>query len=291
MPLYTPRSKYNAFAAPIYKENLIHFAGNSYLQVLPGDAEIVLVGEYVSDDEAVQSIRDTVSDDIASPIGDEPVLDEFRIAEVSTYRGSYLALVFAGDFESGTRRAIYDTTARRYSFGTEIWPALKSTIRAVAEDEIVYDSYMSGVNDSPGPEVRNSPTSVTVPVTPFGAGGIPLTRLVGGIRVASQSLHRGTWSFKRKPRIGLSAELNPFGHGQPNDLIKGPINTKTYDITSPHGSIGTNAPVSVKFYVTGTLTTGLQTTSQNISATAEVNTPYIDGQSVSREVDELIVTT
>lgn len=291
MPLYTPRSKYNAFAAPIFKENLIHFAGNSYLQILPGDAEIILVGEYIADDEAKQISRDPVSDDISIPIGSDPVLDDFRIAEVDTYRGTYLALVFTGDFTSGTRQAIYDTTTKRYSAGNELYPGLKSTIRAVSEDEIVYDMYMSGVNDSPGPEVRNSPTSVTVPVTPFGVGGIPLTRIVGGIRVASQSLHRGAWSFKRKPRIGLAVELNPFGHGQAKDLIKGPINTKTYDITSPHGAIGTSAPVSVKFYVTGTLTSGLQTTSQNVSETAEVNTPYIDGQSVSREVDELIVTT
>jgi len=291
MPIYTPREKYHAFASPILKENIIHFAGNSYLQVLPGDAEIILVGEYVSDDEPVGITRDPVSDDITIPVGDGPVLDEFRVAEVDSYMGTYLALVFTGSFQDGDRRAVYDASSRKYTDDAEFFPGLKSTIRAVSDQDIVYDMFMSGVNDSPGPEVRNSPADVTVPESPFLAGGIPLTKLIGGVRVASQSFHMGTWSFKRKPRIGISAELNPFKHGQLHDLIKGPINTKTYDISNPHGAQGNEGPVKVKFYITGTLTTGIQTTSQNVSATAEVNTPYIDGQSVSREVDELIVTT
>jgi len=293
MPIYTPREKYNAFSSPIFKENIIHFAGNSYLQVLPGDAEIILVGEYVSDDEAAGIARDPVSQDITIPLGDGPVLDEFRVAEIETYNGTYLALVFTGSFQDGDRRVAHDSSDRTFSQGSESFQNVRSTIRAVSEDSIVYDTFMSGVNDSPGPEVRNSPTSVTVPVSPFPVGGIALTKIIGGVRVASQSFHMGTWSFRRKPRIGVSAELSPFSHGQVKDLIKGPINTKTYDITSPHGAIGDEGPVKVKFYVSGSLTTGMDTNSQNVSATAEVTTPYVDGHSNSRnqDIDSLIVTT
>lgn len=293
MPIYTPREKYHAFASPILKENIIHFAGNSYLQILPGDAEIILVGEYVSEDEPIGIARDPVSNDISLPLGDGPVLDEFRVAEVETYRGTYLALVFTGSFQDGDRRAVYDASNRMFDEDAEAFPSVRSTVKAVSEKSIVYDIFMSGVNDSPGPEVRNSPTNKNVPASPFPAGGIALTKIIGGVRVASQSFRfrNDNWSFRRKPRIGVSAELSPFSHGQPKDLIKGPINTKTYDITSPHGASGEEGPVKVKFYVTGTLTTGIQTNSQNVSSTAEVTTPYIDGHSNSRETDELIVTT
>lgn len=289
MPTYTPRQKYNSFNVPILRERLLHFAGNSYLQILPGDAEIILIGEYVSDDEAVNPGRDPVSNDVSIPVGDSFVLDDFRVAEVESYVGSYLSLTFTGSMDDGTRRAIFDGAVRT---GSQDPGNVRSTVKAVSPNIVNFDEFMTGVNDSPGPTSRNAPSSPTVPVNPFGWGGEDLPKIVGGVQVASQSFFRGTvGNFKRKPRIGLAANLNPNSHGQFKDLIKGPINTKTYDVSKPHGGQFNDGPLTVKFIVTGTIVPPSQTTSQNISPTGIVENPYFDGHAVSRETDELIVTT
>jgi hypothetical protein len=289
MPTFTPRSKYNAFNTSILRERLLHFAGNSYLQILPGDAEIILVGEYVSDDEAIQLQRDPVSTDISIPVGNDYVLDDFRVAEVDSYVGSYLSLTFTGSMDDGTRRAIFDAAVRT---GSQDPGNVRSTVKAVSPSIVSFDEYMTGVNDSPGPSSRNAPGNSTVPANPFGWGGPDLPKIIGGVQIASQSFFRSAiGNFRRKPKIGIAANLSPVSHGQLKDLIKGPVNTKTYDVSRPHGGQFDNAPLLVKFVVSGNVVPPAQTTSQNISPTGIVENPFFDGQAVSRETDELIVTT
>ena len=281
-----PSRKLNEpYVASVLKEALIHFAGNSYLQVLPGDAEIILVGEYVSDEEGLQITRDPVSNDITTPIGDYPVTDEFRTAETDAYKGSYLSLTFTGNMSSGTRRVLYDGAERNES---SVSGTIRSFVRVTNTSEVLYDQFFSGVNESPVSAIRNAPNLSTVPSSSLFSK--ILASRIGGISIQSGTFFRGKPAFKRKPAIGISAKFSPFTYGQMKDLIGGVENTRTYQIDKPNSSKTSNGPLFVRFVSGGEKVDPSQTNSVNLTTRGIIQEPFFDIDPPTGSLDTLIVT-
>jgi len=281
----TPRSKNRPYTTSIFKENLIHFAGNSFLEIRPGDAELILVGEYVSDDEASEIMRDPISADISIPVGDTPVVDDFRIAEIDSYRGSYLALTFTGEMSDGNRRVAYDGTVRSTSGSSG---NVRSFVKMASGEEILYDPYFSGVNESPLSAYRNAPNLPSVPISSLISNRI--ASIVGGIPIYSGTIFRGNSAFKRKPAIGISAKFSGFSYGQHKDLLQGVDNTRTYMLDSPNSSKFSPSPVTVRFFSGVSPAIPSFTDSVNITADYTITAPYFDVDPPSGSFDSLIVT-
>jgi hypothetical protein len=281
----TPRQKNQPYVTSILKENLIHFAGNSTLEINPGEAELILIGEYVSDGEVVEMMRDPVSPDVTLAIGDTPVSDDFRIAEIDSYRGSYLALTFTGKMSDGTRRVLYDGTVRSDSTGSG---NVKAFVKMVSDEEILYDSYFTGVNESPLSAFRNASNLSTVPISSLFPQA--LAKRIGGIPIYSGTIFRGNAAYKRKPQTGVSAKFSAFSYGQFKDLLEGVENTKTHTVTRLNAARFNQGPIKVRFFSGSDAIDPSLTTSINISPTAIVETPYFDVEPPSGSFDTLIVT-
>lgn len=279
------RKQNEPYVAPILKEALIHFAGNSYLQVLPGEAEIILVGEYVSDETGLQVLRDPVSNEITIPVGDYPVTDEFRTAEVDAYKGTYLSLSFTGNMFSGTRRVLYDGASRDEN---SVSGTVRSFVRATNTAEVLYDQYFSGVNESPASAIKNAPNLSTVASSSLFSKG--LATRIGGISIQSGSFFRGKPAFKRKPTMGISAKFSPFSYGQMKDLIGGVENTRTYRIDKPNSSRTSNGPLLVRFVSGNVRVDPSQTNSVNLTTRGIILEPFFDIEPPTGSLDTLIVT-
>ena len=281
----TPRQINQPYVTSILKENLIHYAGNSWLEINPGEAELILVGEYVSDDEATEMMRDPISPDISSPIGDTPVSDEFRIAEIDSYRGSYLALTFTGKMEDGSRKILYDGTTRSESTGSG---NVRTFVKMTSEKEVLYDLYFTGVNESPLSAFRNAPNLSTFSTSSL----LPqfLAKRIGGISIISGTSFRGNSAYKRKPQMGISAKFSGFSYGQHRDLLEGVENTRTHIATSLNSAKFTQGPIKVRFFSGSNTVDPTLTTSINLSPTAVIERPYFDVDPPTGSFDTLIVT-
>ena len=116
-----PRAQQNAFINPILMENIFHYAGNSYMRILPGDAELIFIGDYIRDGSPVSRNRSIESDDITTSIGDEFIHDQIRLSERDSMVGTYASQRFSGDMLDGTRGVSEDVsqsginTVKKYS--------------------------------------------------------------------------------------------------------------------------------------------------------------------------------
>lgn len=101
-----------AYCNPILKETIWHYAGNSYLKILPGQAELLLVGDYLKDNNSKERNRTINSNNVSIVIGDDPVLDQVESTEVEGFRSTMAAQKVEGNIFDNTRKVIKDTAIR-----------------------------------------------------------------------------------------------------------------------------------------------------------------------------------
>jgi hypothetical protein len=276
-----PRGNQTPFVSPIMRERLPHYSGNSWLRILHGEAEIILIGEYLADGSGKQITRGSFSDDMTQVVGDSFVVDQFDNAESDALYGTYLSDIVTGTFKSGDRGVSADGASRTATAGSNVQRYVKLTSDSV----VLHDLFFSGVNESPASAHRNAPE-------PFGFVRNPFERILGGVSIASGSFFRGRAALKRKPAVKVSAYFRSNHWGYFSDLVQGVENTKTYELGDPGRGKIENSPVIVRFVSGVDPAIPVQTSSQNISKTSAVDTPYVDGQAVSRSPidDEEIIT-
>lgn len=274
-PMAQPRKSQQPFITQILKDRIGHYSGNSYLRILHGEAEIILMGEYIVDDAGKNVNRNSFSSNISQVIGNDFSFDQYDIEEDESYRGTYLADFVTGSILDGTREIAYDRSIR----SSEVNSNFSRFVKATSSEEVLYDFYFSGSNESPASSFRNNPV-------PSGFISNPLQEILGGVSIASGSFFRGKAAFKTKPAIPVSAKLNPRHHGFVSDIFEGTENTRLFNIQNPDSRNTLSSPVRVNFVFENQVikpSIATRTSNQNISPTSEVNTPYIDGQAVSRE--------
>jgi hypothetical protein len=277
----TPRPKTTPFVSPIMRETLPHYSGNSYIRIMHGEAEIILIGEYLSDGNGKQVTRSSVSEDMTQIVGDSFIVDQFDNAESDALYGTYLAEIITGSFRFGNRGVSVDGSTRNSSAGNNVQRYVKMS----SDSSVLHDLFFSGVNESPATAFRNAPE-------PTGYPSSVLDRIVGGRSYASGSFFRGSAALKRKPAIKVSAYFRSNHWGYLSDIVQGVENAKTYELDNPGGSRIETSPVKVRFVSGESGELPIRTSSQNISKTSAVDTPYVDGQAVSRTAidDEEIIT-
>jgi hypothetical protein len=269
------RKSQQSFITQILKDRIGHYSGNSYLRILHGEAEIILIGEYVADDTGKNVNRNSFSSNISQVIGNDFSFDQYDVEEDESYRGTYLADFVTGSIFDGTREISYDRAIRSSAVNSNFTRFVKVN----SSEEVLYDFYFSGSNESPASAFRNNPV-------PSGFVSNPLQNVLGGVSIASGSFFRGQAAFKTKPAIPVSAKLNPRHHGFVSDIVEGAENTRLFNIQNPDSRNTLSSPVRVNFVFENQVikpSIATRTSNQNISSTSEVNTPYIDGQAVSRE--------
>ena len=277
-PVPPPRNRkaQQPFINGVLKERIGHYSGNSYLRILHGEAEIILVGEYVVDDAGKNINRNSLSTDISQTIGNDFAFDEYDIEEDESYRGTYLADFVTGSIFDGTRGVAFDLAIRS---SESVNKNFSRFVKVVSENEVIHDLYFAGLNESPASAFRNDPV-------PSGFVSNPLQNVLGGVSVSSGSFFRGQPAFIRKPAIGVSARLNPRHHGFFSDIFEQTENTKIFNIKDSSSKNELSSPVTVGFRFENQVinpSIASRTTCQNISPTSAVDTPYVDGEAVSRE--------
>jgi len=130
-----------AFVNPILKEQIWHYAGNSYMRILPGSAEMILIGDYIRDGEKVEMIRTINSSNMSTTIGNDPVLDQYDNAEVSAYVGTYQSQVITGTMSNNTRGVDYDAALRVDSRSGTVGRFVVASNDSIS----LLDQYVSGV--------------------------------------------------------------------------------------------------------------------------------------------------
>lgn len=283
-PATTPgyRGPQEPFINGILREILSHYAGNSYLRVLPGEAEIILVGEYVKLDNGKEVSRTSISEDISIVIGEDFPTDQFDISEKDAFLGTYTAEDVQGSIFDDTRRVLYDTAIQSsgdpgVGFNKKSSKtSFKRFVKASNDGIINSDFYFKGINESPASAFKNAPQ-----VTSFVED--PIHFEIGGATEESGSFFRGEAALKRKPAIGVSIYLNPKHHGYLSDLFYGIENTKQFNVGKIGSSKFVRPPIGVRFVSGSQDIPPLSSSSQNISKTGAVDTPFIDGQAVSRD--------
>lgn len=268
------RKSQQPFINQVLKDRIGHYSGNSYLRILHGEAEIILMGEYVVDDLGKNLNRNSFSSEISQVIGNDFSFDNYDVEEDESYRGTYLADFVTGSIFDGTRGIDFDRAIR----SSQVNSNFTRFVRVTSPEEVIYDFYFSGSNESPSSAFRNNPV-------PPGFVSNPLQNVLGGVSISSGSFFRGRAAFKIKPAIPVSARLNPRHHGFRSDIVEGTENTRLYNIQNPDSRNTLSSPVRVNFVFENQVirpVTATRTSNQNISPTSEVNTPYVDGEAVSR---------
>lgn len=268
------RLRQRAFANPILRERIGHYSGNSYLRVMHGDAEIILIGEYVADDRGRENARTALSSEISQVIGEEYPVDQYDIAEGEAYLGTYLSEFVTGNIFDGTRKVIAERANRSIESGINF----SRFVRATSSEDIVFDFYYRGLNESPASAFRNAPT-------PLGYTNKPGAGSAGGVPVDGILFFRGRPALLRKPSILTSVRLNPRHHGYYSDIVYGVLNTRLYRVSEPGAAETLLSPVNVSFVVDNNVIApedAEQTTLSNLSPTGEVNNPFFDGVNTER---------
>jgi hypothetical protein len=122
IPIGQKRSKQTAMVDSILKNNIWHYAGNSYLRVLPGNAELLLIGDYIKDDSRSLNNKKINSSNISTVIGDNFISDQFETSEADAYAGTYISQNFDGSMALGTRGVVSDDAIRSQTSGGTIKP-------------------------------------------------------------------------------------------------------------------------------------------------------------------------
>lgn len=268
------RLRQRAFSNPILRERIGHYSGNSYLRVMHGNAEIILIGEYVADDRGRENPRTNLSSEISQVIGEEYPVDQYDIAEGEAYLGTYLSEFVSGNFFDGTRRVIAERAKRSIESGLNF----SRFVRATSTEDIIFDLYYNGVNESPASAFRNAPT-------PPGYQNKPGAGKAGGVPVNGILFFRGQPALLRKPSIATSARLNPRHHGYYSDLVFGVENTRLYKVSEPGAASTLLSPVNVSFVIDGEIISPENSTDtelSNLSSTGEVSKPFFDGVNTER---------
>lgn len=135
------KPKQNAFINSVLKEQIWHYAGNSYMRILPGSAELILVGDYISNGEKIEKVRKINSPNISTIIGNDPVFDQYDNAEVSAYVGTYQSQVITGSMSNNTRAVDYDAASRVDSRSGTVGRFVVASNSTIS----LLDQYISGV--------------------------------------------------------------------------------------------------------------------------------------------------
>ena len=239
-------------AQPILKEEIWHHAGASYLRILGGEAELILIGDYLQDSKPSGISRTTFVPGVTH-IGDQKKLDTFDIIESDYMLGTYRSNIMNGKFPN--RYVADDGSRRNNSSGANI----KRFYTVFSDSFINYDFYFNGMNESPNSAFRNRPDN-----------GIPIPSRdkIGGESEPAKYNFRGQSATKAKPTIFISANYNPNSYGQFRDLFEGIPYTQFYDLNL--GSVkGQPKPVVENSFI-GTPVSG------NLSPYSRVDTPFFD---------------
>ena len=92
---------------------------DSYLQIMSGEAELTLIGDFLQDGVPVSPTRGTqLGGDISSVYGDEPIVDRLFGFNAELLSGSLFTRIFSGSegqegVIAGTRKFVRDGGARR----------------------------------------------------------------------------------------------------------------------------------------------------------------------------------
>jgi hypothetical protein len=135
------RAAQTAMINPILKNQIWHYAGNSYLRVLPGSAQLLLVGNYIREDNKIEYNRSKQFPDVTTVIGNDLITDQYENAEYDAYAGTYITQNFGGDIFDGTRKIISDDALRNSSSGGTIKLFKNLTNNKI----LILDQFISGV--------------------------------------------------------------------------------------------------------------------------------------------------
>ena len=243
---------------PILKENIWHHAGASYLRILSGEAELILIGDYVQNESAAVITRTSILPG-TTLIGDELITDEFDIAESDALNGTYRSDILTGTIGGIFERAVaFDGASRNNASGSNVQRWYK-----VSSDHVVNsDLYFSGINESPNSAFKNSPNLPAQIVN-------PLAPILGGVSIASGSFFRGQPANKRKPSSFVSAYYNPKKYGQFRHLIEGIPYTQFYNLQQGGNKGKMKPPISITFE-------SGSNSSQNLSKNSKIDGPFFD---------------
>ena len=237
---------------PILKEEIWHHAGASYLRILGGEAELILIGDYLENSKASNISRTNFIPGVTQ-IGDYKKLDSFDIVEPDYLLGTYRSNIMAGNFPN--RYVADDGSRRNNSSGANI----KRFYTVSSDSSINFDFYFNGLNESPNSAFRNRPDN-GVPE--------PSRDRIGGASEPAKYRFRGDSATKAKPAIFISANYNPNSYGQFRDLFEGIPYTQFYDINL--GGVKGQPKPAVENSFIGTPVSG------NLSPYSRVDTPFID---------------
>ena len=135
------KSKNEAFINQVLKEKIWHYAGNSYMRILPGDAEIILIGDYTRDNKTKEKNRPISSTLVSTIVGDEFVSDGYDNSETSAYVGTYQSQIITGSMFDNTRGVAYEAAARGETNAGTIGKFVSLSINSIS----LLDQYISGV--------------------------------------------------------------------------------------------------------------------------------------------------
>ena len=136
------------FINPILREQIWHYSGNSYMRILPGKAEIILVGDYVNNGSKILRNRDVLSPDISTIVGDDPIMDTYENSETDAYFSTMHSQVFAGvvsrngDENNWTRVVVKDNAEK----GAPDIHTMKRYFQASSDSLFIADLYLSGAS-------------------------------------------------------------------------------------------------------------------------------------------------
>jgi hypothetical protein len=135
------REPQTAMINSILKNEIWHYAGNSYLRILPGSAELLLVGNYIREDTKVEYSKNIKSTNISNVIGDSLISDRFENSEFDAYVGTYITQNLTGSIFDGSRQITSDDAQRTSSSGGTI----RLFKNSISDNVFILDQFLSGV--------------------------------------------------------------------------------------------------------------------------------------------------
>jgi hypothetical protein len=135
------REPQKAMINPIIKNDIWHYAGNSYIRVLPGEAQLLLIGDYIKDERKIEYSKTKRSPNISVVIGENLISDKFETSEYDAYAGTYITQNFTGNIFDETRQISSDDAVRTSNSGGTIKLFKVSNNRTIR----VLDQFLSGV--------------------------------------------------------------------------------------------------------------------------------------------------
>ena len=259
------RARFEPFINPILREQIVHYAGNSYLKILPGPAEIILFGDFMSDQRPRTIDRLSVSDALETLYTDVDY-DTYDVSEIDALRGTYHSIEYTGSFFAGTRGMA------KGQVGTFSFATVKKFVKLSSDSLVLSDLFFSGVNEGPISAVRNSPNAVGETLSQLSS----LSSVLGGVSIPFALYSRGQPANKRKPKITASACFRVDRYGMAADMLSPVSDTVYHDLSRVASPRGLTSPIRATFVSGSTIVSGSQTQSKNTSRTATITTPFIE---------------